>query len=211
MPPKDIFVVTHTQSVHHVDRLVGGWYDTELTAKGRADAIAAADRLWSLTADREPEIFSSDLLRASQTADAVRDRFGGSVVLMPELREKSYGEAGGRPQAWLRERETAQPHDNRLDHRGGIEGAETLRELATRVYSAMDTIVERPSPTQIIVTHGFALTFVVAAWIKMPIESVGYVNFRVRSGSITHLRTDEFWGSRMVYRLGDASHLQTDS
>ena len=64
----------------------------------------------------------------------------------------------------------------------------------------------RPCETQIIVTHGFALTFVVAAWVKMPIDAVGYINFRIRSGSITHLREDAYWQNRAVIALGDTAH-----
>ncbi|WP_407666816.1 histidine phosphatase family protein [Microvirga roseola] len=74
----------------------------------------------------------------------------------------------------------------------------------------MDEILARPCKTQIIVTHSFALTFVVAAWIKMPLESVGYVNFRVRPGSITHLQEDEFWMSRVVASLGEKVALGED-
>ncbi|MCY0939906.1 hypothetical protein [Streptomyces antarcticus] len=57
-------------------------------------------------------------------------------------------------------------------------------------------------------THGFALTFVVAAWIGMPIDSLGHVNFRVASGSITHLREDDFFHNRQLVRLGDTRHLE---
>ncbi|MCM2498699.1 histidine phosphatase family protein [Neorhizobium galegae] len=68
-------------------------------------------------------------------------------------------------------RQIPPPHDDRLDHRGGIEDGETRREIAGRVYRTMDRIMSRPCKTQITVTHGFALTFVIAAWIRMPIAS----------------------------------------
>lgn len=28
---KDLFVVTHTESIRHLENKVGGWYDTDLT------------------------------------------------------------------------------------------------------------------------------------------------------------------------------------
>ena len=52
-----------------------------------------------------------------------------------------------------------------------------------------------------------ALTFVIAAWIKMPIDSAGYVSFPARSGSITHLKEDDYWQNRAVVSLADVSHL----
>lgn len=103
------------------------------------------------------------------------------------------------------------PDDNRLDHRGGVEDGETRREFADRLYRAMDRIVLRPQETRIIVTHGFALTFIVAAWIKMPINAVGHVSFPAESGSTTHLKQDDYWRNRGVLRLADVSHLVAKS
>ncbi|THK35385.1 histidine phosphatase family protein [Ensifer sp. MPMI2T] len=204
---KNLLVVTHTQSVHHVENKAGGWYDTGLTPRGEADAKATAERLATMISGGDVEIYSSDLLRASQTAAVIAKRLQRPVVKTADLREISYGSAGGKPQAWLDERQLPAPDNNRMDHRGGIEDAETRRELASRVYRCVDSIIERACETQIIVTHGFALTFVVAAWIKMPIDAAGHVNFPARSGSITHLRQDDFWKSRSVVSLADISHL----
>jgi len=207
---RTLFVVTHTESVHHVEGRVGGWYDTELTAEGRRDAEVVAECLMERVQGQNAEVFSSNLLRAAQTADAISTKLGVKTILMPALREMSYGVAEGQPQAWLNARQTPAPHGNRLDHRSGIENGETRRELASRIYGAVDEILARPCKTQIIVTHSFALTFVVTAWIKMPLESVGYVNFRVGPGSITHLQEDEFWMSRVVASLGERVALVRD-
>ncbi|WNI29005.1 hypothetical protein [Streptomyces sp. ITFR-6] len=71
----------------------------------------------------------------------------------------------------------------------------------------MDEILQRPCEHQIIVTHGGSLTFVLACWIKMPIESVDYASFRGPSGSITKLCEDDFFHNRQVVTLGDTRHL----
>lgn len=42
---RDLFVITHTESVHHIENKVGGWYDTGLTEQGQKNAHAAAERL----------------------------------------------------------------------------------------------------------------------------------------------------------------------
>jgi probable phosphoglycerate mutase len=59
----------------------------------------------------------------------------------------------------------------------------------------------------VVITHGFALTFVIAAWIKMPIDALGYVSFRAASGSITVLREDDYFHNRQVAVLGSTDHL----
>jgi len=94
-----------------------------------------------------------------------------------------------------------------IDHDDGIPGSETRREAATRLYRALDGILARPGRTQSIVTHGFALTFLVAAWIGMPIGAVGRVSFGGRSGSLTHLSEDDVYGNRAVVVLNDTAHL----
>jgi probable phosphoglycerate mutase len=126
----------------------------------------------------------------------------------PRLREKSCGEAEGRPQQWLDQRFIAPPAlGDRMNHDEGIQGAETRGEFARRVYAAMEEILGRDCEHQIIVTHGGTLTFVISAWIKMPFESLGSVRFCAPSSSITRLRQDDLYRSREVVRLGDTRHL----
>ena len=94
-----------------------------------------------------------------------------------------------------------------MEHDEGVAGAETKKVLALRIYAAMDDILRSACEYQIVVTHGYALTFVIAAWIKMPIESLGFASFRAASGSITALREDEYFHNRQVSGLGDTRHL----
>lgn len=204
---RDLFLVTHAQSIHHVEKKVGGWYDTELTEKGQTDAHAIAERLFTLIGQNEIEIFSSDLKRASQTADSIGRRFGRTVAHTRSLREINYGVAGGKPQEWLDARYVPAPDTNRLDHRGNIEGAESRRDVADRVYPFMDALLRRDCETQIIITHGFTLSLVIAAWMKVPSDACGFISYAAPSGSITHLRQDDFFRNRAMICFADVSHL----
>lgn len=206
---RHIYVVTHTQSQHHLDGLVGGWYDSELSAHGLRQADVLGQRIRSLVPNGPAaEIHSSDLTRARQTAKAISGTIGVPVHASPDLRERSYGEAGGRPQAWLDERFIDEPEiGNRMDHDIGIEGAETKREFACRLYRALDEILASDSQYQVIVTHGYAVTFLVAAWIEMPMDAAGYINIRANSGGITHLHEDDRFHNRCVVSLNDTRHL----
>jgi len=204
---KTLYVVTHPQSGHHVEGKVGGWYATDLTDLGRRQASAIAARLADLCAGQASGLISSDLLRCSETAEIIGRQLQLTPRLTPDLREMSYGVAEGKPQAWLDSRRLPVPEEGGLDDTGGIESAETRRQTGTRIYRAMDAILADPADCQILVTHGFALTFVIARWIGMPIESLGRVNFPIASGSITHLAENAFWNSRAVISLGDTAHL----
>jgi probable phosphoglycerate mutase len=202
---RHIYVVTHPEATHHVEKIVGGWHDSVLTSRGRSTAAAIARSLRAeIPVGAEVELFSSDLLRASQTADAVSAVFDVAAILEPRLRGKSYGEAEGRPQQWLDERLIPPPvPGDRMNHDEGIPGSETRAAFARRVYAAMEGVLGHDCEHQIIVTHGEALTFVVSAWIEMPLESLGSVRFCAPSGSITTLRQHDFYGNRELVRLGE--------
>ena len=202
-------MVTHPEAEHHISQLVGGWHDSVLTERGRTQATAVAHRLRVLVPGGQAvEVFSSDLLRARETADIVAAELDVAPALDERLREKSYGAAEGRPRQWLDERFIAPPAvGDRMHHHEGVDGAETRRDIASRIYDAVDDILLSDCRHQVIVTHGFAHTFVVAAWIKMPLESVGHVVFRSESGAITVLHEDDYFRNCSVVTLGDATHL----
>lgn len=206
---RTLHVIAHPEADHHVQNVVGGWHDSRLTPRGISAAASIAKALRSVSPDHSVQIFSSDLQRARQTADAVADLFGVEPILDPRLREKSYGVAEGKPQEWLDKRFVPPPPTgDRMGHDEGVEGAETKAAFAQRIYAAMTDILQHPAEHQIISTHGFAVTFVVAAWARMPIESLGYINLRAPSGSITMLREDDYFHNRQVVSLGDTRHLE---
>ncbi|THV40242.1 histidine phosphatase family protein [Glycomyces buryatensis] len=206
---RTVHVVTHPEATHHVESVVGGWHDSPLTPAGIRAARSIGQALRAAVPEgAEVELFSSDLQRTKQTAEVIAERVSVQPILDRRLREKSFGEAEAKPKAWLDQRYVPPPAiGNRMEHDLGVPGAESNAALAQRINEAMDEILQRPCEHQIIVTHGFALTFVVASWIKMPIESLGYVVFKVPSGSITTLHEDDFHRSRQVIRLGDTRHL----
>lgn len=206
---RDLYVVTHPEATHHVDGLVGGWFDSDLTERGAIQAGQIAQALAGrLAADAAVEVRSSDLLRARRTAEVVGKLLGVEVLLDADLREKSYGEAGGRPQAWLDERFIAPPVvGERMRHDEGISGAETKWDLAVRAYAALERIVHSGADQQVVVTHGGTATFLVTAWIGMPIDAAGLASFRFSPGGITLLREDDYFHNRTVVQLNGLDHL----
>lgn len=207
---RSIYVVTHPEATHHLEGRVGGWFDSDLSELGRRQASAIATRLRELIPPGEPaELYASDLQRTRQTAAAIARALDVPVTAMADLREKSYGEAEGRPQQWLDARFVYPPQSGaRIDHHEGIAGAETRREFGTRIYRAMDVILRSPCPHQVVVTHGFALTMVVAAWIGMPLEAADYIAVRSSGGGISLLQQDDTFHNRTIVSVNDTSHLR---
>jgi probable phosphoglycerate mutase len=204
---KTMYVVAHPEATHHVDRLVGGQFDSELTEKGHHQASLIAARLAELVPrDSDVELFTSDLRRTAQTADAIAGSLGVQPVAMSDLREKSFGAAGGKPQQWLEDRFVPPPAaGDRMNHFEGIEGAETRAEAAARIYRAVETILARPCAHQVVVTHGVVMTFVISAWIGMPVEAAGYVVFRSTSGGISVLEEYDYYPAGAVVSLNHTS------
>lgn len=205
---KNIYLVTHPEATHKVDGLVGGWFDSDLTDRGveQAESIAAAlaDRLDGAAV----ETVTSDLRRARRTAEIIVARTGGDLRLDADLREKSYGEAEGQPTTWLNEHQIPLPEfGERLLHDEGLVGAETRMDLARRAYAAMDRIQYSKPDHHVLVTHGGTATLLLAAWIGMPLEASGRVQFGVTSGGITHLCRDDRNYSHQIAVLNDVRHL----
>lgn len=205
---KEIYLVTHPEATHHTAGLVGGWYDSELTDLGRAHAECIASTLTGQV-ESSAELYSSDLLRTAQTAAAIGRALNVRPEFLEGLREKSYGEAGGKSDAWFRERFLPPPKEgDRLRHDSGIPGAETKWDWLQRVYDAMDLITAADVGQKIVVTHGGSAQLVIAHWIGMPRESVTHAAFGLPAGSITHLVEDDYFHNRTVRTLGSTAHLR---
>ena len=135
----ELLLVTHPEATHVVDGLVGGWYDADLTERGAAQAQQVAAAIGPVDA-----VFSSDLTRCRRTAEAVAARAGVEVVLDPDLREQSYGVAGGQPPGTFPYAPLG-PDDDPLRHHDGVEGSET--RLRSRRGSTPRWPASRPPAT----------------------------------------------------------------
>ena len=85
-----VFVVRHGQSRHNLENKASGWSDSPLSELGHAQASALAPVFEGMKFDR---VFSSDLLRAIQTAGHVLP--GCEPELSGKLREISVGNVSG--------------------------------------------------------------------------------------------------------------------
>ncbi|WP_039798226.1 histidine phosphatase family protein [Nocardia araoensis] len=206
---QDLYAVSHPYAEHTERDLVGGWYDSKLTARGQRDAhLVGAELARRRDGTVRPvRITTSDLARCTETARIVAAALEVRVTEDRRLREISFGEAGGRPNAWLAQRQVPAPDHDRLDHRGPIRDAETRREVATRVGACVRELMADADHDHIVVTHGYALTFVITTWMMLPVEAVGFASFATAPGAITHLRHDDYWRNRTMLALSDTSHL----
>ena len=68
-----------------------------------------------------------------------------------------------------------------------------ISEFVEEVMSTDDNLV--------VVTHGFAATFFIAAFQRIDIDSMGYINYKLSPGSISMLEVDDLFANRTVRLL----------
>lgn len=204
---RSLYLVTHSEATHHVENLVGGWYDSSLTARGMDHARRLAAELGKRVSGSGCLLVSSDLRRAKQTAHPIAQTLGVDIVFDADLREQCYGEAEGTRPGSIPFNPPPKDGD-RMRHRDGVEGSESRLEFGGRAYAALGRIIDRGYSEAIVVSHGGTVNYLIAAWIGLPLESAGYVKFKVSPGGITHLREDDFFHDRQLVSLNDVDHLR---
>jgi broad specificity phosphatase PhoE len=115
-------------------------------------------------------IYSSDLRRARDTADALAAHFGLEVELRSALREMHFGEWQGLSWEQVSERfpESAQGWVNRFPHYA-IPGAELFRNFKRRVQVALEELVAaNRSRCPLIVTHAGVVRVILASALGLP-------------------------------------------
>jgi 2,3-bisphosphoglycerate-dependent phosphoglycerate mutase len=152
-------------------------------------------------------IYSSDLKRCAETADEFSKVFSCPVTIDKNLRELNLGEGGGKSQEWQTVHFVPQPADgNRLDHRI-YNGAESRRECGQRAYVFINRLLDTTDKDVIVITHGFMSTFLVMAWLKVPVENMDYGQFPRNAGSVTLLNEDDVFNNRNLVYTNRVDHL----
>lgn len=131
---------------------VQGFHDTPLNEVGRRQAAELAERL----ADEGiVSLWSSDLVRATETAEIVGRSIGLDPRLDQRLREGNRGELEGR--LWIDiEREDPQLYAawRRAGEEFRFPGGESLREQSDRVSAALEDVRRSGELPALVVTHG---------------------------------------------------------
>jgi probable phosphoglycerate mutase len=184
-----IFLIRHGQTDWNLQRRLQGHTDVPLNEFGRTQSRA----LKEILSKHEIEaFFSSDLIRAIETAELARHREEIPVIIEAGLREAALGEAEGLyfedlhlkfPDAYKRWLST----DERDDF--AFPGGETKSEHRVRLQKALESVFETLESKNLkkigIVTHGGAMRRILEL-------SKGFntANFRAFNTSVFELRYD---------------------
>lgn len=200
---KTIITIQHTQSIHHTNGMVGSWTDWELSELGIEQAKKIGKKLKNELAGKDFVMYSSDLMRAKQTAENVGKYLGIMPVLAKELRERNLGRCCGKSVQWLRENQEVQEKtvDDRL-----FSDAESRRDEWNRLKPFFDEVMKSEKDNIIIVSHGDLLSVFNAMFMGLEVESINDVEVFGLPGGVSYMfENDE--GKRYIKRISDMSYV----
>lgn len=199
-------LIRHGETAWNAERRLQGHTDIPLNAKGEMQARQMAQALKDAKISFDV-LYTSDLKRAADTANAVVQLFAMKAQVNSALRERHFGALQGlsiheaplvRPDIW-------QAHISRdLDHE--LEGGESIQQLALRVQNILDQIQKQHTGKIIlIVSHGGILDMMyrIASNQSLSAERVASVP-NASLNWIRHRQSDG-WS---VERWGDTRHLE---
>ena len=190
-----LFLVRHGEPQQHSDRIFLGQKDVPLSDRGRRQAAAAGEELarFDCCTDR---VYSSDLLRARETAEIISARLGDvPIVDVAAFRELNMGEWDGELIENIRQRfpdEYKNRGNDILNYR--VLGGENFKDLHRRVIRAFNCILlEEFLPTQredvgsdlVIVSHLGVIHALIAELTREDMNAV--IQRRWPTGTVVHL------------------------
>jgi probable phosphoglycerate mutase len=152
-----LLLIRHGETDWNAANRIQGQLDIPLNARGREQARLLAEAL----AERDPidHIYSSDLARALQTAQAIGTRLQSPITPMAALRERAFGAFVGRTFADVRASDPEQSERwRRRDPGWAPPHGETLVHFRDRITRAVTALARQNPGRQIaVVAHGGVL------------------------------------------------------
>jgi broad specificity phosphatase PhoE len=167
----ELWLVRHGQTDWNLEGRYQGHANIPLNSTGLKQAESLAGELLGVVFDA---IFSSDLQRASITAEIVGDRLGLKVTQDHRLREIDQGDWEGHLVADVQARYQAGAEGKNIDPTAiRPPGGETVGEVAQRVAAVADDIAHLyPQGRVLIISHGLAVATLICRFSHTPLSQV---------------------------------------
>ena len=194
-----ICFIRHGETDWNAEKRIQGHTDISLNEVGRAQALAMA---FNAAHQRFHAIYSSDLLRAQETAQVLAQREDHTVKLLPQLRERHYGIFQGITAAQGAEHyPQAYAYYLARDLDYDFETGESLRGFAERVSEGIDWLVRHHSGQTIAaVSHSGVLDVIYRRATNRPLSTPR--DFKIPNCALNWFHFDgqgwhlEAWGDR---------------
>ncbi|HEY3415696.1 MAG TPA: alpha-ribazole phosphatase [Armatimonadota bacterium] len=199
------YLIRHGETDWNVQGRFQGQQNPPLNATGETQARHVANALARYHFDA---IYTSDLLRSVQTAEAIAQPHGIAPLPDPRLREVHFGAWEGFTVAEVAERWPEIQANWRADSlRTRPPDGETIEDLYARVVQLLPEIVERyPEGTVAIVAHGGPLRALITQALDATLSSFRHLS--LDNCSISILRWQNTHST--LVRFNDVCHLTGD-
>lgn len=207
---KRIIYIQHPQSEQHVNRMIGSWYDWDLTELGIQQAHNIAKKLSADITGDDYTIYSSDLLRTKHTAEIISSCLHTAPIYDDRIRELNLGDAIGKSKEWAKNNLCCPVWSGTIDWASSADGrlfngAETRRDLWNRVLRFYNEIVVPSNKNLIIISHSGTLSVLFAIWLNLSLESLDTSVIWGKSGGVSILLEDN--GHHIISKLSDMSYV----
>jgi broad specificity phosphatase PhoE len=203
----NIYLIRHGVTDYNQEGRWQGQISVPLNELGREQARLLANRL---ACEPIVAVYSSDLSRASETAEILAAALRVPLCIDRRLREVSVGAWEGLLSEEVRERfpEGYQSWTTLREGRPGGPTGEEFHEAQGRMVEALDTIAARhPGQTVAVVSHGFVIKAFVCYCLDLPPEGT----LRFAGGDNTAISMVQYRDGipPRLMRLNDEAHLNT--
>ena len=202
MKETEIILIRHGETEWNSQKRMQGHSNSDLSSVGQAQIQALGQWMKNVPFDH---IYSSDSLRAKQTAEAITQFSGHELKIDLRLREKNLGVFEGLTSEEARERH---PEVFRLFKTAGskyvIDEGESTQQLQDRALEIVDEIrIKHPEERVLLVTHGGFIRVVMKHSLGLSLETP--TRFLIRNTGVFRLVWEDKW---IVSQMGGVSHLE---
>ena len=200
---KKIITIQHTQSIHHTNGMVGSWTDWELSELGIEQANRIGKKLKEELAGKSFVMYSSDLLRAKQTAENVGKHLNLTPVLRKELRERNLGRCCGKSIQWMKENK--EMYEVTVDDKL-FSDAESRRDEWNRLQPFFNEVMSSNDENIIIVSHGDLLSVFNTMFLGLDVEAINDCEMFGYAGGVSFMFVNDE-GKRFIKQMSDMSYI----
>ena len=202
MKKTEIILIRHGETEWNSQKRMQGHSNSDLSSVGQAQIQALGQWMKNVHFD---QIYSSDSLRAKQTAEAITQFSGHDLKIDLRLREKNLGVFEGLTSEEARERH---PEVFRLFKTAGskyvIDEGESTQQLQDRALEIVEEIrIKHPEERVLLVTHGGFIRVVMKHSLGLSLETP--TRFLIRNTGVFRLVWEDKW---IVSQMGGVSHLE---
>ena len=180
--------------------------DVDLAEEGWRQAALVGERLVPAKID---VVYSSDMVRAVQTAQAANLSWNVEHIIRPKLREICVGELEGMSDEAIEEQYGDVKREmDRMEKDVPYPGGECSADVAGRALPVLKEIALSGCKNAAVVTHGGVIRSVLACILGMQPAKSRLIGNGIENGSITELLYEPEKERFTLLRLNDYAHLE---